>query len=109
MLLSMVSAIALFAAPGTSRAHPGADVESWNAYPAIHATVSPGLGVAQRTTPSAPLHGRAAPTTDAPLGAGALASAVVAARISRSQLPADPSLTAQLIARGYDATAPPLA
>src|SRR5512146_883525 len=109
VLLSVVSAIALFAVPGTSRAHTSAAAESWNAHPAINATVYLGLAVAQRTTPSAPSHGRAAPTSDAPLTAGARASTLVATTVSQSQRPADPSLTAQLIARGYDATAPPLA
>jgi len=108
-LLSVVSAIALVAVPGTTRAPSGGDGESWTAYPAIHATASLGQSVAQRATPSAPSHGRAAQTTDAALGADALSLSPVATGTSRSQRPTDPSLTAQLIARGYDATAPPLA
>ena len=108
VLLSLFSAIALLAMPGTSRPHTG-EVESWVQHPAIHATISLGLPVAHRATPGAPSHRRAAQAPGAPLAADAFVRPAVETNVSQAQPSADPSVGAQLIARGYDATAPPLA
>lgn len=108
MLLSLFSAIALLAMPGTGRAHTG-DIESWAQRPAIHATLSLGLPVVHRATPSAPSHGRAAHAFGVPLADDAFVRPVLETIVSRAQPSDDSSIGAQLIARGYDATAPPLA
>ena len=106
-LLSLFSAVALLAMPGTGRAHTG-DVESWVQHPAIHATLS-GLPVAHRATPGAPSHRRAAQPFGAPLAADALVRPALETTVSQAPPSADPSVGAQVVARGYDATAPPLA
>lgn len=108
VLLPLVSAIALLAMPGTGRTHTG-DVESWVQHPAIHATVSLGLPVAHRATPGAPSHRRAAQPFGAPLASDAFVRPVLETTVSHAQPSADLSVGAQLVARGYDATAPPLA
>ena len=108
VLRSLVSAIALLAMPGTRRAHTG-DVESWVQHPAIHATISLGLPLAHRATPGASSHRRAAQVFGAPLAADAFVHPIRETNVSRANPSADPSVGVQLIARGYDATAPPLA
>jgi hypothetical protein len=112
--LSLVSAIvwvalvALVALPGSRSAHAG-DVESWVQHPAIHATVSLGLPAAHRAPPSASSHRRAAPAFGAPLAADTYVRPLREITVSRAEPSADPSVRAQVIARGYDATAPPVA
>lgn len=107
-LLSLISAVALVALPGTGRANTGADVESWGAYPAIHATSSIGLQVAHRATTIVPSNGRVAPSHGVLLAPEPGVRLVVARTVSQTR-PADPALAAHLVARGYDATAPPIA
>ena len=108
VLLSLFSAVALVAMPGTGRARTG-DVESWVQHPAIHSTLSLGLPVAHRATPGAPSHRRAAQPFGAPLAADALVRRALETTVSEAQPSADPLVGAQVAARGYDATAPPIA
>ena len=108
VLLSLFSAIAMLAMPGTSRAHSD-DIESWSQLPAIHATISLGLPIAHRVTPSASSHRRAAQPFGAPLAADAFVRPALEAAVAQAQPSADPSVGAPVVARGYDATAPPLA
>lgn len=108
VLLSLFSAIALLAMPGASRTRTG-DVESWVQHPTIHATLSLGLPVVHRATQGAPSHRRAAQPFGAPLDADGYVRPVLETNVSRAQPSAGSSLGARLVARGYDATAPPLA
>jgi hypothetical protein len=108
VLLSVFSAVAMLAMPGTSSAHSD-DVESWAQLPAIHATISLGLPVAHRVTQGAPSHRRAAQPFGAPLAADAFVRPAPATAVSQAQPSADSSSGARVVARGYDATAPPLA